>query len=463
MTASEAVEAVKGKKIKARELTEAVLARVNDTDDQIKAFVTVTAEKALAQADVIDQNISAHDDCPPLAGVPIALKDNLCLEGVPAAAGSRSIASFPAPYSAAVVEKSVKAGGVIVGKTNMDEFGMDGMAETSPYPASRNPWDLKRSAGDGSAAAVASGQAMLGLASDSGGSARISASYCGVAGFRPTPGLISRYGLISAASSMSQPGFIAKSAADFNLIIDPLYGFDPRDSSTIFAREQALKTEGQVTRIGLPEHIFDEAKDLPEAVIDEIRNKISSLGPEIVEVSLPHFATALLAYYIIVIAESFSNLSRYDGIRYGYSVEDDNLEEWYQQTRDQGIGEEAKRRSILGAYLLNKDNFEKYYEQALRVWSLTKEDFTEALHRCDLIVLPVACSQAPLLGEKRSFTGNYQRDEFCAPVSMAGLPSVSIPALEIEGMPLGIQLVGAPFADRMLIKFAAVMEQEISI
>lgn len=461
MTAGEAVEAIKRKTIKARELTEVILARTGEIDDGIKAFATVTAERALEQADAVDRSMSGKDDPPHLAGLPVVLRDNLCLEGIPAAAGSRAISSFSAPYTAATVQKSVEAGAVVIGKTNMTEFGMGCANGESLYPVSRNPLNTPYSAGDGSAAAIASGQAMLGIASDSGGSARISASYCGIAGFRPTPGLVSRYGLISSTSSMSQIGFVAKKAADFKLLFDPLFGFDPRDSSTVFAEEQPPGKEGQVTRIGFPGHLFDETGEPGKASFRRICAGIASRGLEVVEVSLPHFAPALPAYHVITIAESFSSLSRYDGIRYGFSVEADDLEEWYRQTRDRGIGEEAKRRFILGASLLGRDNHEKYYEQALRVWTLVKKDFMEALQGCDLLLLPVVRSAPPLLTEKESFIENYCREEFCAPVSMAGLPSLSIPASAIEGMPMGVQLVGAPAADRLLIEFATGMEEEI--
>jgi aspartyl-tRNA(Asn)/glutamyl-tRNA(Gln) amidotransferase subunit A len=461
MTAGEAVEAIKGKKIKARELTEAILARSGEIDDGIKAFATVTAEKALEQADAVDRDISGQGDPLSLAGLPIVLGDDICLEGVPAAAGSRVIASFPAPYTATVVQKSLEAGAVVIGKASMTEFGMGSTGGESLHPHSRNPLNTSYSAGDGSAAAVASGQAMLGLTSDSGGSARISASYCGIAGFRPTPGSISRYGLISSASSMSQISFVARKAADFKLLFDPLFGFDPRDSSTVFADEQIPGEEGTVTRIGFPGQLFDGAGEPEQASFRRIFDGIVSRGVEVVEVSLPHFAPALLAYHVITIAESFSNLSRYDGIRYGFNADSGDLEEWYRQTRDRGIGEEAKRRFILGAFLLGRDNHEKYYEQALRVWTLVKKDFTEALHGCDLILLPVVRSAAPLLNEKKPFIENYCREEFCAPVSMAGMPSVSIPARAIGGMPQGIQLVGKSAADCLLIDFAADLEKEI--
>lgn len=464
MTASEAAEAIRTKEIKARELTEAVLFRLNSTDKEIKAFITVTADKALSQADAIDRMVLHNEQLPPLAGLPVALRDDICLEGFPATAGSKMLENFPAPYSAAVAEKTTEAGGIVVGKTNMDEFGMGDSTEHSSFQLTRNPLDKSCVAGDGTAAAVACGQSMLGIGADTGGGLRTSASYCGVTGLRTTPGLVSRYGITSFSSSMCQAGLLSRKAVDLMPLLDAIRGFDARDSSTSAcpAEINTGNPERKTMVAGYPEEIFNKLKEPHRKILEGTKDFFSAPGYELKKIALPHFDYGLFAYYVIAVAESFSNLSRYDGIRYGYHYDGDNLEEWYRKTRRSGLGEEARRRSIIGAYLMNEVNFEKYYEKALRVWNIIKDDFNRVLQDCDLLLLPAAGTRAPGVGMNSDFTRGYETDEFCAPVSLAGLPSLCLPAGEADGMPVSIQLTGPRFSEKMLINLAGRLEKDIN-
>ncbi len=466
MSAVEAIEAIKKKEIKARELVENAISRLESSNDQLNSLITMTGDYALQQADAVDKKVSANETLPPLGGIPLVIKDDLALEGIPTTVGSKALENNYSPYSAEVVQRSVDSGGAVVGKANMDEFGMGATTKTSSYFWSRNPLDLDRTAGEGAAAAVSANQAMLAIASDTGGGLREAASYCGIKGFCPTPGVISRYGLSSFSSSMSEVGLLARKAEDFLLMMDVISGYDPRDSATSAFSNASLKDDSMEDRTltaGYPTEIWKQVEAPLKKNVENNNELFKNCNMELKEVSLPYFRAGLLAYYILVISESFSNLSRFDGIRYGYHYEGANLEEWYQKTRSHTFGEEAKRRSVIGAYLLNEDNFKKYYEKALQVWTLVKDDFNRVLEECDLLILPVTRSPAPLLEENKSFTENYEIDEFCAPVSLAGLPSLSLPVSKSNDLPVSVQIVGKPFIEKSLIKLGMRLESEANV
>lgn len=466
MSAAEAVKAIKKKEIKARELVENAITRLEYTNDRLKSLITITGENALQQADAVDKKVSADEALPPLGGIPLVIKDDLALEGIPNTVGTKALENNYSPFSAEVVQRSIDSGGAVMGKANMDEFGMGATTKTSSYFWSRNPLDLDRTAGEGAAAAVSANQAMLAIASDTGGGLREAASYCGIMGLCPTPGVISRYGLTSFSSSLSEVGLLARKAEDFLLMLDIASGYDPRDFATSALSATSLKDdliENNIITAGYPTEIWQQVE---APFKDNIENNIElfkNCNMEFQEVSLPYFKAGLLAYYILVISESFSNLSRFDGIRYGYHYEGANLEEWYQKTRKHTFGEEARRRSFLGAYLLNEDNYKKYYEKALQVWTLVKDDFSRVFEKCDLLILPVTRLPAPLLEETKSFTENYQIDEFCAPVSLAGLPSLCLPVSKSNDLPVSVQLVGKPFSEKSLIKLSMRLESEANV
>ncbi len=518
MTVNETVRAIKNRDYTARELAEAALSRVDASDSPESgtgAFIRVTAPLALKQADNIDKMAATGADLPPLAGVPVAIRDDLCLEGVEVTCASEYLKGFVSPYSAEVVKKAVDNGAVVIGKANLDEFGMGSDTATSKFHLTRNPLNHSLVAGDGVAAAVAAGYALLGIGADTGGVLREGASYCGLYALRPTPGLVSRYGLASFASSMSQVGFMARQGEDLLTVIEAVAGFDARDSAT--GEYQAVPEKNDRNKgckwedltIGWPEDILSTLSEPVRKIMDETRERLAAMGITFKEISLPHFAPGLMAFYIIVMAESFSNMSRYDGIRYGNYYQGENLEEWYQKTRQQSLGFEVKRRSILGAHLLNKEHYDLYYTRARRVWTLVKEDFAKALQDCDMILLPATRGPAfpldslsgplnngtlnidgrppddkllhgkyPDSGPLHRTSGSspnsgspgeevpngrltdnsppdittaYEGDQFCAPVSLAGLPAVVFPAGIMGALPVGAQLVGAPFSEKLLI------------
>lgn len=457
LTATEAVKAMRAKKIKALELMESVLSKLNKTGASIRAFInTIPPEKAVQEARIIDKKIEDGETLPPLAGVPSALKDNFCWEGIPTTCASKALEDFVPPYISHAAEKLAGAGAIIIGKTNLDEFAMGSTTENSFFYPSLNPWNLSRLAGDGAAAAVASGQCLLALGSDTGGSVRESASFCGVYGLRPTPGRVSRYGMVNFSSSLAQAGILARSPEDIVLALQSISGFDPRDSSTsaFCGTRESKKIPGSLTA-GIPEGLFETLVEKHRDFHSRAHKVLKETGIELKEISLPNFAYALPAYYIIACAESSSNMSRFDGIRYGYNFDGSDLDEWYYKTREASFGKESRRRSILGTYLLSKGNFDRYYQKALRVWTLVREDFKRALKECDLIVLPVTRTGPLPAGENMSFLDSYKIDEFCAPVSMSGLPSLSLPAGEMDGLPMGLQLVGPAFSEEMLLELAS--------
>ncbi|MBU6505582.1 MAG: Asp-tRNA(Asn)/Glu-tRNA(Gln) amidotransferase subunit GatA [Betaproteobacteria bacterium] len=452
------------RRISSRELTQAYLERIGRLDGQLGAFITVDPDKTLSQADAADARI-ARGEAGPLTGIPVAHKDIFCTEGWLTTCGSRMLSNFVSPYDAHVIEKFAAAGALILGKTNMDEFAMGSSNETSHFGPVKNPWNLAKVPGGssgGSAAAVAARLAPAATATDTGGSIRQPAALCGVSGIKPTYGLVSRYGMIAYASSLDQGGVIAPSAEDLGLVLNTMVGFDTRDSTSIERPAEdytaALGQPLKGLRIGLPREYFSGgvSPDVAQA-IDAALEVYDRLGAERVEVSLPHSHLSVPVYYVLAPAEASSNLSRYDGVRYGHrAAQYGDLNDMYERTRAEGFGAEVKRRILTGTYVLSRGYYDAYYLQAQRVRRLIVNDFREAFARCDVIMGPSSPTVAFGFGEKTSDPVQmYLSDIFTISVNLAGLPGLSIPAgFGASGLPVGLQLIGNYFSEGRLLQAA---------
>ncbi len=450
-------------------VTEAYLARIETLDAQVGAYLTVTRETALAAAAAADARHRAGTPLGPLDGVPIALKDVLCTKGVRTTCGSKILASFVPPYDATVVACLAAAGAVVLGKTNMDEFAMGSSTEHSAFTPTRNPWDLARVPGGssgGSAAAVAADLAAGALGSDTGGSIRQPAAFCGTVGLKPTYGRVSRYGLVAFASSLDQIGPFAKDVRDAALLLQAIAGHDPRDATSVEVAvpDYAAVLDGRVTglRAGIPREYFTAALD-PEieravrAAIETLR----ALGIATEEVSLPTTEYALAAYYVIAPAEASSNLARYDGVKYGLRVPGArDLIEMSSRTRAAGFGAEVKRRVMLGTYALSAGYYDAYYGRAQKVRTLVRRDFETTFARVDLILAPTTPNVAFKHGEKEDPLAMYLNDALTIPVNLAGLPGVSVRCgFNATGLPIGLQLIGKPFDEATLLRVAHAYER----
>ncbi|MCX9013836.1 MAG: Asp-tRNA(Asn)/Glu-tRNA(Gln) amidotransferase subunit GatA [Candidatus Methanoperedens sp.] len=430
---------------------------------KLNAFVTVAAESAIARAKEIDSG--GHDGV--LAGIPVAIKDNISTKGIRTTCSSNILTGYVPPYDAHVIERLKAAGAVIIGKTNMDEFAMGTSTETSYYGATKNPWDTDRVPGGssgGSAAAVAGGEAPLSLGSDTGGSVRCPASFCGVAGLKPTYGVISRYGLISYANSLEQIGPFATSVRDLAAIFDVVSGHDLRDSTSVDRKtnySSALENDVKGLNIGVPAEYFGEGTD--EAVEKSVWNAIHTLedlGATWTEVKMPHTKYALSAYYIIAMSEASSNLARFDGMRYGIRTEDSNWHTTFSQVRAAGFGEEVKRRILLGTYALSAGYHDKYYLKALKVRTLIKQDFERAFNDVDVLIAPTMPYPAFKLGEKIDDPLSlYLADVDTVPINLAGVPSISIPCGFSDGLPIGMQVIGKHFDEAAILRTAYTFEE----
>ena len=446
-----------------RELTGAVLERIQALDPQLNSFITVTAEQALAEADAADRRRAAGD-AGPLTGIPIAHKDIFCTDGVRTSCGSRMLDPFVAPYDAFVVERLRAAGAVSVGKTNMDEFAMGSSNETSFFGPVRNPWDPERVPGGssgGSAAALAARLVPGATGTDTGGSIRQPAALCGVCGLKPTYGRVSRYGMVAFASSLDQGGPMARSAEDLALLLQAMAGFDPRDStcadSPVPDYHAALDAPLDGLRVGLPREYFGEGLDAGvasavEAAVDELRR----LGAQVREISLPNSQLAVPVYYVIAPAEASSNLSRFDGVRYGHRcAEPESLEDLYKRSRGEGFGPEVQRRIMIGTYALSAGYYDAYYLKAQQVRTLIRDDFRAAFEDVDVIAGPTAPTAAFRLGEKTDDPVQmYLSDIYTIAVNLAGLPALSLPAGFSGGLPVGFQLIGNYFDEARLLGLA---------
>ena len=460
--------ALAGKEISSVELTGLYLERIARHNPLLNAFLTVDAERSLAQARQADERL-ARGEQTALTGIPIAHKDIFCARDWRTTCGSKMLGNFVSPYDASVIERFQAAGAVLLGKTNMDEFAMGSSNETSFYGPVRNPWDstcVPGGSSGGSAAAVAARLSPAATGTDTGGSIRQPAALCGLSGMKPTYGVISRYGMIAFASSLDQAGPLARSAADCALLLNTMAGFDERDSTSLdrppedYTRELASDGGTQPLRgirIGLPEEFFaggcdQEVMQLVEQAIAEYRK----LGAETVVLSLPNMRLSVAAYYVIAPAEASSNLARFDGVRYGYRApEYDDLNEMYSRTRAQGFGAEVKRRILIGTYVLSHGYYDAYYRQAQRIRRLIAQDFAAAFRQCDVIVGPTSPSTAFKLGEKAADPVQmYLSDIYTIAVNLAGLPGLSIPCGFARGLPAGLQLIGNYFSEAKLLNVA---------
>ena len=467
-TLKELADALATGRISSVELTQLYLDRITRLDPQLNSFITVTEERALAQAKAADE-ARAAGNAGPLAGVPIAHKDIFCTNGVKTSCGSKMLDNFIAPYNATVVEKMNDAGLVTLGKTNMDEFAMGSSNESSFYGPVKNPWNTDYVPGGssgGSAAAVAARLTPAATGTDTGGSIRQPASLCGITGLKPTYGRVSRWGMIAFASSLDQGGPMAQTAEDAALLMNVMAGFDPRDSTSTDIEvpdyTATLNDSLEGLRIGLPKEFFGEGleADVEKCVQDAIR-EYEKLGAKVVEISLPNTHLSIPAYYVVAPAEASSNLSRFDGVRFGHRCADPaNLEDLYKRSRGEGFGEEVKRRIMVGTYALSAGYYDAYYLKAQKVRRLIKNDFDAAFQQVDVIMGPTAPHAGFKLGEKAADpVAMYLSDIYTIGVNMAGLPGLSLPAGQSNGLPVGLQIIGNYFAEARLLNVAHRFQQ----
>jgi aspartyl-tRNA(Asn)/glutamyl-tRNA(Gln) amidotransferase subunit A len=461
-TLLELAGALEAKKVSSVELTRAFLARIQRLNGELNAFITVDPERSLADARRADER-RARGEKGALLGIPVGFKDIYCTKGQRTTCGSRMLAEFKSPYDAHVVERFDAAGVVSLGKCNMDEFAMGSSNESSHFGPVKNPWDKRRVPGGssgGSAAAVAARMAPGALGTDTGGSTRQPAAFSGVCGLRPTYGLVSRYGLVAFASSLDQAGPIARTAADLAVLLDGMAGFDERDSTSVQREKEkyALQIDLKGLRIGLPREYFTDGLQAEvRAAVDAAVAWFKSQGAKIIELELPHTKVGVAAYYVIAPAEASSNLSRFDGVRYGHRAKEYNdLVDMYCRTRAEGFGAEVKRRILVGTYVLSHGYYDAYYLHAQKIRRLIAQDFTRAFEKCDLILGPTAPTTAYELGAKSEDPVQmYLGDIFTIPAPLAGLPALSIPCgFDAKGLPVGLQLTGRHFAEGQLLAAA---------
>ncbi len=471
-SAHELIGGIKAGEITARQVTEAVFERIQEHDSNINAYITLNEPGALQKADEIDRRIAAGKPLGCLAGIPVALKDLLCTRGLRTTCASRILDTFIPPYDATAVARLRQSDAILIGKLNMDEFAMGSSNENSAYGPARNPHDPERVTGGssgGSAAAVAAGETVLAIGSDTGGSIRLPASFCGVVGLKPTYGRVSRYGLIAYASSLDQIGPLARNVRDTALLLHVIAGHDPRDSTSadlpVPDYAASLETGVEGLTVGIPGEFFAAGLDpeVREAVMRGV-GLLENAGARIQEVSLPvagHPAYAIASYYIIATGEASSNLARYDGVKYGLRVESDDLIDMYCKTRSRGFGAEVKRRIMLGTYVLSAGYYDAYYLKAQRVRTLIKADFDRAFETCDLLAAPVSPTPAFKIGEKIDDPLQmYLSDIYTVSVNLAGIPGLSLPCgTSSDGLPIGLQLLGRAFEEQTLLRAGYVVEQ----
>ncbi len=472
LTITQAHQGLKKKEFSALELCKSYLDKIKERDREIFAFLTINTEKALSQAKKIDDLILQKREIPQLAGIPCAIKDNILLEDVKCTAGSKILENYIAPYDATVIKKLKEKAAVILGKTNLDEFAMGSSTENSAFGVTRNPHDLIRVAGGssgGSAAAVAANECVYALGSDTGGSIRLPASFCGVVGLKPTYGAVSRYGLIAFASSLDQIGSITKTVEDAKIVFETISGKDPLDSTSVEPKLKVKSGKLKVNelKIGVPKEYFVKGIDLEvKKVIEDAIKKYQEMGAKIEEVSLPHTEYALPAYYIINPSEASANLSRYDGIKYGKSEirnpksEIRNLLDVYLQSREKGFGEEVRRRIMLGTYSLSAGYYEAYYLRAQKVRTLVKEDFEKVFEKVDVLLTPVSPFVAFKIGEKiEDPLSMYLVDVYTVSINLAGLPALSLPGGKAGHLPVGLQIIGKPFEENKILEIGEIFEK----
>ena len=461
------------KEITSLELTQAVLARIDEVEGDVQAYLTVTRDEAIAQAKAVDEKIARGEEIAFLEGIPGAIKDNICTKGVKTTCASRILQKFVPPYDATVVQKLAAQNPVVLGKTNLDEFAMGGSTENSAFHPTHNPWNtdcVPGGSSGGSAAAVAAGTAVWALGSDTGGSIRQPASFCGVVGMKPTYGRVSRYGLVAYASSLDQIGPITKDVTDCANILNIIAGRDEMDSTSIDKEvpdyTKSLVQDVKGLKIGLPKEYFVKGMDPEvEGAVKAAVKQLEALGAEVVEISLPNTDYAISTYYLIAPAEAATNLARYDGVSYGERAEDAaDLVEMMTKTRSQYLGEEVKRRIMIGNYALSAGYYDAYYLKALKVRRLVKEDYDKAFKEVDVIICPAAPSVAYKIGEKiDNPLEMYLQDACTVPLNLAGLPGISVPCgYNKDKMPIGMQIIGKALDEETLIRVAYTYEQSQS-
>ena len=466
-------EKIADKQLSSKEITEAYLENINKTDSEIGAYLTVTAELAIKTAEETDKKIAAGEKLSTLAGIPGGIKDNMCTKGVKTTCASKMLENFVPCYSSTAVEKLNEQGFVMLGKLNMDEFAMGSTNENSYFKPVKNPVNTERVPGGssgGSAAAVAAKEAAFTLGSDTGGSIRQPAAFCGVVGMKPTYGTVSRYGLVAFASSLDQIGPLTKNVKDNALILNAIAGHDPKDATCIgggrpdYTAEIGKDVKGMT--VGLPTEFFGDgvSADVKDAVLAAAK-RYEKLGANIEEVKLPSLKHALSAYYVISSAEASSNLARFDGIRYGYRSENaETLDDIYKNSRSEGFGPEVQRRIMLGTFALSSGYYDAYYKKALQVRTLVVRDYNKVFEKCDFIISPVAPTTAYKLGEK---TDNplemYMGDIYSVPINIAGVPSLSLPCgKDGDNMPIGMQLIGKPLGEATLYRAGYAFERDFA-
>lgn len=469
LTAHELAELLRRREVSSYEITRAVMTRIAEIEPKVQAYISVTGDEALQMAKEADELLAKGEAPSQLTGIPVAIKDNMCTRGTLTTCASKILGNFVPPYDATTVARLREKKAVFVGKTNMDEFAMGSSTENSGIKPTLNPWDLSRIPGGssgGSAAAIAADMAIVATGSDTGGSIRQPAAFCGVVGLKPTYGLVSRYGLVAFASSLDQIGPITKDVTDAALLLNELAGHDPMDSTSADVEcpdyTKFLGRDLRGVRVGLPKEFFGEGLDPEvEGSVRAAIGELEKLGAEITEVSLPHSPYAVATYYLCATAEASSNLARYDGVKYGLRVDADNIIDMFSRTRSAGFGTEVKRRIMLGTYALSAGYYDAYYLKALKVRTLIKRDFDQAFEKCDVIAGPTTPTPAFRLGEK---TANplemYLSDIFTISVNLAGICGISVPCgVSQSKLPIGLQLIAPAFEEGRLFRVAYAYEQ----
>ncbi|HEY3269103.1 MAG TPA: Asp-tRNA(Asn)/Glu-tRNA(Gln) amidotransferase subunit GatA [Armatimonadota bacterium] len=467
--AHEIVAAIEAGDVTARAVTEASLERARAVEPAVHSFLLRLEDRALQRADAVDAQRKAGEPLPPLAGAPLALKDNMAMRGVETTCASKILAGWKPPYDATVVRRLEEAGAVIVGKANMDEFAMGSSTENSAYSVTRNPWDVNHVPGGssgGSAAAVAAGEAAVALGSDTGGSIRQPASFCGVVGVKPTYGRVSRYGLVAFASSLDQIGPLTRDVEDAALLLNAISGRDPLDSTSVDVSvpdfRAALTGDVRGLTIGKPAELYgDGLEDGTRLAVEAALQRYVELGAKVVDVSLPYLRYSLPVYYIIAPSEASSNLARYDGVRYGHRTDKDaDLIEMYLLTRQEGFGAEVKRRIMIGTYCLSSGYYDAWYKKAQQVRTLIRRDFDAAFDRCDVLMTPTSPIPAFGVGEKTDDPYQMWLADVCTiPVNLAGLPGMALPCGFSGRLPVGLQIIAKPFDEETMLRAAHAYEQ----
>lgn len=468
LTVSEGLHLLRKKELSALDIVSAVFQRIDAVEDRVKAYVTLTRERAREAAEIAHEEFNTGAP-KMLLGIPLAVKDNMCTKGIPTTCSSKILANYIPPYESTVTSRLTEQGYVLTGKTNMDEFAMGSSTENSGFHATRNPWNLKRIPGGssgGSAAAVAADECFAALGSDTGGSIRQPAAFCGVVGMKPTYGRVSRFGLVAFASSLDQIGTLTKDVRDAAILLKVITGHDPRDSTSaplpVPDFSQKLHHDIKQIKIGIPKEYFVKGMDKQvEAAVHTAIKHLEGLGATTVEVSLPHTEYAVAAYYILATSEASSNLARYDGVKYGIRAEGKDLMDMYLKTRAQGLGSEVKRRIMLGTYALSSGYYDAYYKKAQQVRTLIKQDFENVFNRVDLLITPTTPTAAFTIGEKTADPLQmYLSDIFTISVNLAGLPAISLPCgFTADNLPIGLQCIGRHFDEETIFNAAYAYEQ----